>query len=276
MRSFTVAAFLLLQLISSSALAEPGLVPLQGYLTDLDGVPIDGAQRLTFKLFNAATDGDELYTEDLTSVDVSGGQFIVYLGNQTALDLDLFRDNPDLWLEILVGGSVISPRTRLGATPYAGFASYCGDAATVGGKAESELAAASHEHDWSELTSGVPAGLADGDDTLSMAEVDQMANARTFAQETLDAQILAQAMCAALSGNGFAFAVPRDCGGGTTCAALCASLSEAQAGTLSCINAVHVYANQPATAVETLGLKTYVYGSCADTNCGPNYCCCEG
>ncbi|MDH5670665.1 MAG: hypothetical protein OEZ06_00855 [Myxococcales bacterium] len=117
----------------------PPLIPVQGFLTDTDGVPIDGAHRLTFGLHDAATGGGQLYTEDYASIDVVGGHFTVYLGSESALDLSSFRDNQSVWLEITIDGTeVISPRTELGSVPYAAYAQYCGNSWIAGG-AESAI-----------------------------------------------------------------------------------------------------------------------------------------
>lgn len=88
-------------------------------------------------------------------------------------------------------------------------------------------------------------------------------------------QIQAQAICTALKpGEGWTFAVSRS-DPGQTCAQICGKLTEPQAGTLSCFNALHIYAaNNPASTPQTIGLKTYRYNNCNGLSFGPNYCCC--
>jgi hypothetical protein len=132
-----------MSLTASRAAAEPGLVPVQGVLTNAAGEPIHGEHRLTFVLYRGEDDDDRLFTDDYRNQQVSNGHFVVYLGSQedNALDLALFAQESEVWLETIVDGSeVIRPRTRLGSVPYAGYAQYCG----------------AHTHDWSEITSGVP------------------------------------------------------------------------------------------------------------------------
>lgn len=107
----------------------PPLVPVQGYLTDADGDPISDSHRLTFIVYDDDRAGDSVFTDDYPSVEVSEGRFIIYLGSQedNPLDLSVFAGSGELWLETVVDGTdVISPRTRLGTVPYAGFAAYCG------------------------------------------------------------------------------------------------------------------------------------------------------
>jgi hypothetical protein len=99
-------------------------------------------------------------------------------------------------------------------------------------------------------------------------------------------QLQAQAACAAIgnpSVRGWVSAVPRQCDpNGATCATICANVgqraSDSQrqnAGSQSCFNALHIYTNNPSTELGAPGLKTYVYNSCGNTGCGPNFCCCE-
>jgi len=88
----------------------------QGVLTDESGNPVSSTtHNLTFKLYDAATDGTELWTET-QSVDISNGLFNVILGNVNPLTLDF--DMP-CWLGITIdSGSELSPRVELTASAY--------------------------------------------------------------------------------------------------------------------------------------------------------------
>jgi hypothetical protein len=116
-----------------------------------------------------------------------------------------------------------------------------------------------------------------------------------FQWDSQFAQIEAQATCSSLiSVHGFPpveehvggthglwiFAVARDCNiDSRTCDDICDSLTEDQAGKLHCGDSLHLYQGAGyATNVSQLGLKTAYegQGSCASTECGPNYCCCVG
>ena len=126
----TAALLLLLPLVARAD--APPIIPVQGFLTDESGVPEDGPHRLTFFLYDDATGGELLYTDDLSSVDIDSGHFIVYLGarEDNELDLALFQDHPDVWIEIVLDGSeTISPRVQLGSVAYAAHAQSCVDAA---------------------------------------------------------------------------------------------------------------------------------------------------
>jgi hypothetical protein len=128
-----LCAALCSSLLSPARADAPAIIPVQGFLSDADGVPIDGDHRVIFFLYDAATNGEILHTDAFNNLEVQAGQFIVYLGSQDGheLDLTLFRDHIDLWLEVVVDNETITPRTRLGAVPYAAA---CGDATTVSGQ----------------------------------------------------------------------------------------------------------------------------------------------
>lgn len=147
--------------------AAPELVPVTGYLTDGTG-PLDGPVTLHLKLYAtanaAATDFEWEETQTIT---VDNGQFTVYLGAETALDLALFDANSALYLGIAVeSGAEMTPRFTVATAPYAAYAQYCDDAATVGGIDPADILTGTQGVDWGQLTN-VPAALLDGDqDTL--------------------------------------------------------------------------------------------------------------
>lgn len=151
----------------------PPLIPVQGYLTDSAGEAVDGLHRLTFLLYDAMTDGELLFTDDLSSVDIEQGHFITYLGarEDNELDLALFAGQSEVWLEIVIDGAeTISPRTRLASVAYAAHAQTCeaaveaahaaeathadeathageaDNASTLEGKAASAFASSTHTH----------------------------------------------------------------------------------------------------------------------------------
>lgn len=146
---------------SLSFAQAPASVPLQGYLTDAEGLPIDGDTPLILSLY----DNDVQVFSEVQVVTVDNGAFVVYLG-QGGLDLSLFQNGGNLSLGITVGdGEELSPRFDLGTAPFAAFAEYAavaGDAQTVGGMPATDFAQAD-ALEWTSLQN-VPDGLADGDD----------------------------------------------------------------------------------------------------------------
>lgn len=115
-------------IMSTTAAAQaPAAVPFQGFLTSDAGAPVDGATTILVALYAGDTGGSPLYTES-QSVMVEGGFFSMHVGDVEALDLALFRDNPDLFVGVSInGGSEMSPRIGLGTVPFAAYAEYAGN-----------------------------------------------------------------------------------------------------------------------------------------------------
>ncbi|MCC6625542.1 MAG: hypothetical protein IT385_30165 [Deltaproteobacteria bacterium] len=129
---------------STAAAQVPGSIPIQGYLTDADGQPVDGPTSIEIDLY----DGNVSIHAETHQVDVDQGAFIVHFGGGD-LDLELFRDHDDLSIGVSVDGVALAPRFDLGAVPYAAYSHYCDELVEP-------LA-------WSSLA-GVPTYVSDGDD----------------------------------------------------------------------------------------------------------------
>ncbi|MEC7521622.1 MAG: hypothetical protein VYE22_17205 [Myxococcota bacterium] len=119
-------------LSASPALAQaPTVLPMQGFLTDGDGTPIDGGTSLEINLYDGDVSATVLYGESQT-VMVDQGHFTAYVGDGTPsagpLDLAIFRDNADVWVGITIDGGTELPRFQLGSVPYAGLAQYAANA----------------------------------------------------------------------------------------------------------------------------------------------------
>lgn len=144
---YLIAALSLALYASGTARAEPpSLMPIQGVLTDADGGLIDGEVSVTFRLYDAETEGDVLHEETQT-VPVMRGRFVVYLGTEADLDLEIFRDNADVFLGIAVEEDAeASPRLRLATAPYAASAAFCSEANLLSGMEADDFAPADHTH----------------------------------------------------------------------------------------------------------------------------------
>ncbi|GAB5555550.1 MAG: hypothetical protein Sapg2KO_51410 [Saprospiraceae bacterium] len=102
----------------SSALAAqiPKLISYQGLLTTSSGqVLTDGNYNITVKIFDAATGGGELWSEDHT-VSTTNGLFSLALGSNTALDLAF---DQAYFVSTTINGAELLPRSALTASPYA-------------------------------------------------------------------------------------------------------------------------------------------------------------
>ena len=65
----------------AKARAAPRVLNYQGYLTDTLGCPLDDTLDMTFAIYDAETDGNELWTETQALILVERGVFSVLLGS---------------------------------------------------------------------------------------------------------------------------------------------------------------------------------------------------
>ncbi|QDG49579.1 hypothetical protein FIV42_02135 [Persicimonas caeni] len=137
LRSLILLVILLLAVPSAASAEVPGYFPVQAYLTDSSGVPIDGDVDLEFNIYDAATGGAVLFSETQT-VQANAGAFTAYLGTNSELDLSLFSDSQDLFLGVTVNnGDELTPRQRLATVPFAAramSAASADDAKTLDGR----------------------------------------------------------------------------------------------------------------------------------------------
>ncbi len=142
--------------------APSRLLTYQGHLLDTTGLPVaDGAYPMTFSLWDAATDGAQLWGPEAHTVTVRDGYFALLLGAEMPLNAAHFTG--DTYLEIVVDGETLTPRQALGAVAYALGASQAEHATTANDAALLGGAAPEVYHDWRNLTH-VPDGFADGID----------------------------------------------------------------------------------------------------------------
>lgn len=110
-----VAAPLLLAVLCATA-QVPESFTVQGLLTQPDGTPVDGTVTIAAKLYNAEKGGLVLWENYEQQVQVTKGVYEIILADY---GLDFLPFDQSLWLELNVGGTVLSPRTRLRSAPYA-------------------------------------------------------------------------------------------------------------------------------------------------------------
>lgn len=104
--------------VSAVFAAVPRLVNFQGVLRAPDGSPVpDGAVTVTFRIYNASSGGNMLWTET-RPVATSGGLFSLLLGSVNPIPDSAFKDS-DRWLGIQVSPDPeMTPRQRLVSVPY--------------------------------------------------------------------------------------------------------------------------------------------------------------
>ena len=94
----------------------PDVVTL-GALLEQDGAPVDRTVAASFVLWDDAVAGSPVWSESAPSLLVVEGLLVVELGAAHPLPLEIMRG--PLWLEVVVDGQTLEPRTRLAAAPYA-------------------------------------------------------------------------------------------------------------------------------------------------------------
>ncbi|HEY4242906.1 MAG TPA: hypothetical protein VGM88_23990 [Kofleriaceae bacterium] len=99
---------------------------------DKSGKPLDGSHHLKFELFDAEEAGHSAWSEEQDAEPDIDGVVYLDLGASHALSADVFT-GPQLFLEVTLDGTVMSPRVSIDSIPYAFRSQKAGDSDTVGG-----------------------------------------------------------------------------------------------------------------------------------------------
>jgi hypothetical protein len=105
--------------IGPDAITIPRMINYQGKLTDASGNPITGTKSMTFKLWDVLSGGTTPLWTETQSVVVTDGVFNVLLGSSTPIPGSAVLQSGTCYLEIIVEGVPIIPRTQLVSVPYA-------------------------------------------------------------------------------------------------------------------------------------------------------------
>jgi len=136
MRAALVVALLLAAMPAHAEV--PSTVSFTARLVDdKSGEALTGSHELTFKLFDAATTGLPLWTENVDA-EIEDGLLFVDLGSTEPLTA-IVLDGRKLFLEVTLDEVVMSPRVTLGSVPYAVRATEAANAAAVGGVSADQL-----------------------------------------------------------------------------------------------------------------------------------------
>ena len=116
LRSYLPAVVGIMLLASAAAAEVPSTLSYQGVLAEASGVAVaDGPYSITFKLYNVAAGGTELWSET-QAVQVNKGTFNAILGAVQPLALPF---DVSYWLALSVeGGAELTPRTELASAAY--------------------------------------------------------------------------------------------------------------------------------------------------------------
>ena len=98
--------------------AETGQINYQARLLDSYGRRLNTTVDLSFKIYDAVTDGNLLWSETQAGVVVQDGVYSVVLGSQTAIPASVFAQN-NIYLELGINGETMTPRQQITASAYA-------------------------------------------------------------------------------------------------------------------------------------------------------------
>jgi hypothetical protein len=168
----------------AAAADVPARLPVQGFLTDADGVAVSGSVQIELRLYDVASGGTAWFSETQVA-QVDAGQLTVQLGAVAPLDLAEFRRGTAFLGVTLMGEAEMSPRLSIGSVPYAAYAQ---ETASVPTGAVMMFDLAACPEGWSELSSargralvGLPAGgTLGGTVGAALGDVENRAHAHSF------------------------------------------------------------------------------------------------
>ncbi len=109
---------ILMSVVTLLTAQVPRLINYQGSLTDEDNNPVNATLSIEFKMYNAATDGEILWSENQSAVTVSNGLFNVLLGSINPIPDKTFEYS-EVYLSMKIGeDSEMTPRKRLVSVGY--------------------------------------------------------------------------------------------------------------------------------------------------------------
>lgn len=154
----TIMLTILLLLVWNAAYAQavPTAITYQGKLTGASDTPVpDGDHVLILKLYTAATGGTAVWTSPNTTITTKGGIFTTaFMTTSTVFG------SGDLWMETVVDGTALSPRSKLQSVPFAIRASTADVAKAVpGGTITASMLAADVVFMRAPYLTGVKSGL---------------------------------------------------------------------------------------------------------------------
>ena len=139
-RTTTLAALVIALVAATHAFAGvPDVVTYAGSLRQ-GAQPANGTFSAVFELFDAATDGNRLFTQAEPSLAVTGGELVVDLGSDpiNPLNDDLLASGA-LFLQITVNGEELGPRVPFTSVPFARRAKIAEEANSVGGLSAEDI-----------------------------------------------------------------------------------------------------------------------------------------
>jgi hypothetical protein len=107
------------------------MINYQGLIVDGDtGDPLPGEHTMRFRIYDAASDGNLLWSEEQEVTADDMGVVSVILGTESVIDITF---DTACWLEVEVDGEILTPRRQMASVPYAFRSMSSGDADSLGG-----------------------------------------------------------------------------------------------------------------------------------------------
>jgi hypothetical protein len=115
--SVVVAALVILIWASVTGAEIPRKFNYQGRLTDsATGDPLAGPQDVTFRIYDQASNGSLLWSEEQTLLPDATGVVAAILGSVDLIDVEF---DGSIWLEVEVAGEILMPRREIVSVPFA-------------------------------------------------------------------------------------------------------------------------------------------------------------
>jgi hypothetical protein len=115
----TAIPLLFVLLTASAALAVPPTLSVQGRLTNLGGVGVDGIHAIGVVISTDEAGLDVIHNETIPGVNTDGGVFSVVVGSEVPLDVPAFASETALWVQIEVDGAPVGPATPMQSVAFA-------------------------------------------------------------------------------------------------------------------------------------------------------------
>lgn len=165
-RRFLFAAIMVSLFFPLSVVAAPpATMTYQGRLTDNAGEPVDDTLDMSFRIFEAETGGQSIWSDSFETIDINDGSFSVplYFGEQAGV----IFDGRALWLEVKVGDDILRPRSQIDSVPYAIYAGQAAEAMTLDGNSFRSVVEAAGKEALHGSIEGVDIEIEDGDADLA-------------------------------------------------------------------------------------------------------------
>ncbi len=119
MKKISLILFIFLNFISAELYcAVPLKINYQGKIED-DGTPVTGSKTFEFRIYDASSGGNLLWTSSSQNLDIVDGMFSTVLSAGTPNAISTATFSGPRYLEIRINLEILTPREEIVSTPYA-------------------------------------------------------------------------------------------------------------------------------------------------------------